>query len=95
MGNVFSITDWDLDLTIDHLFVGCEYQRGGRQMRMSELSEEFFELLLEIQKYQADLIANDIYVLEAFGIVRSERRGDTTRSQAMNVSQDSIDWMNC
>ena len=94
MGNVFSITDWDMDLTIDHLFVGCEYQRGGHQMRMSELSEEFFELLLEIQKDQADLIENDIDVLEAFGMVRSSRLGDTTRSQAMNVSQDIIYWMN-
>ena len=74
---------------------GWTYQRERIQMRMSEFSEEFFEILLEIQKDQADLIENYIYVLEAFGIVRSERRGDTTRSQAMNVSQDSIDWMNC
>ena len=63
-------------------------------MRMSELSEEFFEILLEIQKDQADLIENDIDVWEAFGMVRSSILGDTTRSQAMNVSQDSIDWMN-
>ena len=63
-------------------------------MRMSELSEEFFELLLEIQKDQADLIENDIDVWEAFGMVRSSILGDTTRSQAMNVSQDIIYWMN-
>ena len=36
------------------------YQSEGRQMRMSELSVDFFELLLEKQKYQAGLIANDI-----------------------------------
>jgi hypothetical protein len=35
-------------------------------MRMSEFSEEFFELLLEIQNDRSDLIASDIDVLEAF-----------------------------
>lgn len=73
---------------------GWAYQREGRQMRMSEFSEEFFELLLEIQKDRPDLIASDIDVLEAFGMARSARRGATTRAQAANVSQDIIDWMN-
>ena len=63
-------------------------------MRMSEFSEEFFEILLEIQNDQAYLIANYIDVLEAFGMARSARRGDTTSSQAVNVSQDIIDQMN-
>ena len=63
-------------------------------MRMSEFSEEFFEILLEIQNYQAYLIADYIDVLEAFGMARSARQGDTTSSQAVNVSQDIIDQMN-
>jgi hypothetical protein len=46
-------------------------------MRMSKFSEEFFELLLEIQKDRPDLIASDIDVLEAFGMSRSARRGAT------------------
>jgi hypothetical protein len=47
---------------------------------MSEFSEEFFELLLEIQKDRPDLIASDIDVFEAFGMARSARRGATTRA---------------
>ena len=65
---------------------GWTYQRERIQMRMSEFSEEFFEILLEIQNDQAYLIANYIDVLEAFGMARSERRGATTRAQAANVS---------
>jgi hypothetical protein len=68
---------------------GWAYQGEGRQMSISELSEEFFELLLEIKKYRPDLIASDIDVLEAFGIARSVIRGATTRA---NISQDIIDW---
>ena len=64
-------------------------------MRMSELSEDLFDLLLEIKKDQAYLIANYIDILGAFGMERSERRGDTARTQAINVSQDIIDWRNC
>ena len=63
-------------------------------MRMSELSEYFFELFLEIKKYQADLIATDIDVLEALGMASSARQGDTTRAQVTNVPQDIIDWIN-
>ena len=33
-------------------------------MRMSEFSEYFFELISEIKKDQADLIATDVDVLE-------------------------------
>ena len=63
-------------------------------MRMSELSEYLFELLLEIPNDQEDLIATDIDVLEAFGMARSARRGATTSAQAKNAYQDIIDWMN-
>jgi hypothetical protein len=28
-------------------------------------------------------------------MARSARQGATTRAQAVNVSQDIIDWMNC
>ena len=55
-----------------------------------EHQRKFFELLLEIQKDLAYLIATDIDVLEAFGMARPERRGATTRAQATNVSWDII-----
>ena len=57
MGNALRITACNLDLKIDQCFGGLlvanvwAHQREGRQMRMYELSEYFFELLLEIQKY--------------------------------------------
>jgi hypothetical protein len=61
---------------------------------MSDFAEIFFDLRLNIQSESLDFIARDIYVQEDFGLSRSERRGDTTRAQAVKVPQDVIDWVN-
>ena len=37
---------------------------------MYEFSEEFFEIILEIQKDWAYMMENDIEILEEFGIAR-------------------------
>jgi hypothetical protein len=76
---------------------GWAYQREGRQMNMSEFSEESYNFFMEIQKNRPDLIESDIDVLEAFGMARSARsarRGANTRAQSANVSQDIIECMN-
>jgi hypothetical protein len=58
------------------------------------ISEAFCSLLLDIQKDRPYVIASGIYVLDAFGLVRSARRGATTRAQASKVPQDGIDRVN-
>ena len=58
-----------------------EFQCSGKQMRMSEFGPSFFDMLIEVQIYRPDLIPSDIYLLEDFGLARSERRGVTTRAQ--------------
>jgi hypothetical protein len=63
-------------------------------MKMSDFSETFFATLLDIQGERDDLIAGDIDVIDAYGLARSLRCGDTIRSQAAQVPQDVIDWVN-
>jgi hypothetical protein len=63
-------------------------------LKMSDFAENFFDLLLNIQSERPDLIAPDIDVQEDFGLSQSERRGVTTRAQAVKVPQDVIDWVN-
>jgi hypothetical protein len=73
---------------------GWVFQLNGKHMRMSEFGPYFFDMLLEIQKDRPNLIHPDIDVLEDFGLLRSERRGATTRAQIAKVPKDNIDWVN-
>jgi hypothetical protein len=63
-------------------------------MKMAESSDCFFGMLLEIQQDRRDLIVPTIDVLNDFGLSSSERRGATTRAQAVKVPEDVINWMN-
>jgi hypothetical protein len=63
-------------------------------MKMSDFSETLFSTLLDIQGKRDDLIACDIYILDAYGLARSLRRGAIPRAQAAQVTQDVIDWVN-
>ena len=89
---------WDVRLidTLENCGVryGSAFQRSGNQMRMLEFVPYFFDMLLEVQRDRPDLIHSDIYVLEEFGLARSERRGATTRAQIFKVPKDIIDWVN-
>jgi hypothetical protein len=75
---------------------GWAYQNKSSniQLKMSDFAEIFFDLLLNTQSEHPDLIAPDIDVQEDFGLSRSERRGATSRAQAVKVPQDVIDWVN-
>ena len=63
-------------------------------MQMSEFLDSFFDMLLDIQQDRPDLIVPDIYVINKYGIPRSERRGTTTRYQSAKVLADVINWIN-
>ena len=54
---------------------GWAYQKQyyGTHMRMSEIADSFFSILLDIQKYQPNLIAPDIDVIKDYEISKSER----------------------
>ena len=61
---------------------------------MSEFADIFFSMLLDIHKDRPNPIAPDIYVINNYGLPRSESQGDTTRSQAAKIPEDVINWMN-
>ena len=89
---------WDVQL-IDTLGkcgvrYGWSFQRSGKQMIILEFGPYFFDILLEVQKDRSDLIHSDIYVLEGFGLARSERRGATTREKISKMPKYIIDWVN-
>jgi hypothetical protein len=73
---------------------GLAYQRrsDNTQMKMSEFSDCFFGMLLDIQQDRSDLVAPDIDVVNDFGLSRSERRGAKIRAQAVKVPEDIINW---
>ena len=56
------------------------------QPKVSEYEEDFFSLLEEVQTTRPDLIKPDMVVRDAFGIMRSSRRGVTahTINQGLN-----------
>ena len=75
---------------------GWDYQKrsDGTQTRMSEFADSFFSMLLDIHQYRPELIAPGINVTNDYRLSRSERQGDTTRSQASKVPEDIINVMN-
>ena len=64
-------------------------------MRTSEFADCFFSMLLDIHQNRPELIDPDIYAINNYGLLRSERRGATTKPQADKVPEDVINRMNC
>ena len=61
---------------------------------MSEFSDSFFSILLDIQQDRPDLIDSNIYVINNYRFSRSESKGATTRSQDAKLPEDDINSMN-
>ena len=51
-------------------------------------------MILYTQQDQPDLITPDIYVINNYGLSRSERRGAKTIAQYDKVPEDVINWTN-
>ena len=64
------------------------------QMRISEFSDSFFSIILDIQQDQPDLIDPGIYVTNDYGLSRSERKGAMIISQYDKVTEYSINRTN-
>ena len=62
---------------------------------MSEFADSFFSMILDIQQDLPDLISPEIYVINYYGLSRSEIQGATARSQVAKVPKDVINWINC
>ena len=66
---------------------GWEFQRSGKQMRMSEFGPSFFNELREVQIDMPEMIHSYIYLLEDFALARSKRRGAMKRTQIFKSSK--------
>ena len=61
---------------------------------MKDFEIRFYNCLIDIQSRQKDLITEETDVLDVYFLVRSLRRGATTRAQLARVSETDINWVN-
>jgi hypothetical protein len=66
----------------------------GQQRSMTEFEEKFYELLARAPDREPGLFPGEVDTLGDFHLVRSFRRGATSRATAAGVAQADIDWHN-
>jgi hypothetical protein len=72
---------------------GRLFQRQLRPPRLFEFEDDFFTLLERVQA-TTDLIENDCDVRDAYGIMRSIRKGTSAHCLNMNVGEDLLKAFN-
>ena len=79
-----------LDIRSGWLFQGSD----GAQLRMADLNERFHDILLRLQGERPDLFEPGMDPLRDFDLLRTLRRGATTRATNAGVPGTDIDWIN-
>ena len=67
--------------------------KTGNKVRQSDLQEDFFDLLEEVQ-VSTTLLGDNVDVRENYGLSRSLRRGSNTHAHNMGVSESRIELNN-
>ncbi len=80
----------EMGFTTGFAFVDVE----GTRMKASDLADDFFVLLEQLQVECAGLIGAEVVVRERFGVYRSLRRGSTTHAQNQGVKEADVERNN-
>ena len=69
---------------------GRLFYRGVTPTKMSHYESDFFDVLYKVQA-NSDAISNQVEVADAYGMMRSSRRGATAHARNMKVKNDVIE----